>query len=180
MKSSVFKVVVTGDGGVGKSSSVRRYCGEAFTEEYMMTIGANFVAKDVKLDEYPNHFIKLQLWDLAGQKHFSFVRPPFYMGASGIVYTFDLTRSSSFQNISEWKIEAEKVVGKEVPSILIGNKSDLYDQRQIQFFEGMQLKDQIGAVAYYETSAKENTNIDSAYRDLTLAILRKANKSSPF
>jgi len=84
---------VVGDGGVGKTSMVLRYCENAFKDNYIMTIGSNFSTKQVELEEYPNYLVKLQLWDLAGQKHFSFVRPPFYRGATATVFVFDITRS---------------------------------------------------------------------------------------
>ena len=93
-KSFIYKICVVGNGGVGKTSMVLRYCENSFKESYLMTIGSNFSTKTVELANYPQLQVKLQLWDLAGQKHFSFVRPPFYRGASGIIYVFDLTRRS--------------------------------------------------------------------------------------
>lgn len=176
-KSFIFKVCVVGDGGVGKTSMVLRYCENAFKENYIMTIGSNFSTKNVKLEDYPNFDVKLQLWDLAGQKHFSFVRPPFYRGSSGIVIVFDLTRRSSFANIPNWIDEVDKVVGSK-PSVLVGNKLDLADdgQREIGVKDGESLKNEIGALSYYETSAKEGTGIQEVFKDITLGILKKSNK----
>ena len=108
-KSFIYKICVVGDGGVGKTSMVLRYTEDSFKENYIMTIGSNFSTKTVELPEFPQYNIKLQIWDLAGQKHFSFVRPPFYRGATGIIYVFDLTRRSSFSNLLNWKTEVEKV-----------------------------------------------------------------------
>jgi len=143
-----------------------------------MTIGSNFSTKKVDLEEYPNFLVKLQLWDLAGQKHFSFVRPPFYRGSSAIVYTFDLTRRSSFQNILNWKSEVEKVIGDNKPSILVGNKIDLAErgQREVGTGEGEALKEELNSIAYLETSAKNDIRIENVFKELTLAIIEKTKK----
>ena len=77
-KSYIYKICIVGNGGVGKTSMVLRYCENAFKENYIMTIGSNFSTKTVDLPNYPQFQVKLRIWDLAGQKHFSFVRPPFY------------------------------------------------------------------------------------------------------
>jgi len=177
-KSFIYKICVVGDGGVGKTSMVLRYCENSFKENYIMTIGSNFSTKQVDLREYPNYLIKLQLWDLAGQKHFSFVRPPFYRGSSATIYTFDLTRRSSFQNILNWKSEVEKVIGDSKPSILVGNKIDLAEQgqREVGTGDGEALKEELNAIAYIETSAKEDVYIEPVFKDLTLAILEKTKK----
>jgi len=143
-----------------------------------MTIGSNFSTKQVELEEYPNYLVKLQLWDLAGQKHFSFVRPPFYRGATAIVYVFDLTRRSSFQNILDWKDEVEKVIGDGKPSVLVGNKIDLAEQgnREVGEGDGEALKDEIKAIAYYETSAKNDFKVEPVFKNITLAILERIKK----
>jgi len=157
---------------------VLRYCENTFKENYIMTIGSNFSTKQVDLEEYPNFLVKLQLWDLAGQKHFSFVRPPFYRGSSAIVYTFDLTRRSSFQNILNWKSEVEKVIGDNKPSILVGNKIDLAErgQREVGTGEGEALKEELNSIAYLETSAKNDIRIENVFKELTLAIIEKTKK----
>ncbi|MFX1365752.1 MAG: GTP-binding protein [Promethearchaeota archaeon] len=177
-KSFIYKVCVVGDGGVGKTSMVLRYCENTFKENYIMTIGSNFSTKQIELEEYPNYLIKLQLWDLAGQKHFSFVRPPFYRGATAIVYVFDLTRRSSFQNILDWKAEVEKVIGNDKPYLLVGNKIDLAEQgnREVGEKDGEALKEEIKAIAYYETSAKQDLKIEPVFKDITMAILKKTKK----
>ena len=177
MKSFIYKIALLGDGGVGKTSLVLRYCENAFKENYMMTIGSNFSTKTVELEEYPNYKIKLQIWDLAGQKHFSFVRPPFYRGSSGILMVFDLTRRSSFQNLLNWKEEYEKVVGPK-PVVLVGNKLDLAEDniREIGIQEGEAFKDEINALSYHETSAKDGRGVENIFKEITRDILKKASK----
>ncbi len=143
-----------------------------------MTIGSNFSTKQVELEEYPNYIVKLQLWDLAGQKHFSFVRPPFYRGATAIVYVFDLTRRSSFQSILDWKDEVEKVIGDGKPSILVGNKIDLAEQgnREVGEGDGEALKEELKAIAYYEASAKQAIKVEPVFKKITMAILERTKK----
>jgi Ras-related protein Rab-5C len=143
-----------------------------------MTIGSNFSTKSVELEQYPNYSVKLQIWDLAGQKHFSFVRPPFYRGATAIVYVFDLTRRSSFANLMEWKSEVEKVIGQKKPTVLVGNKIDLANQgnREVSEQEGSALQQELSSINYYETSAKTGNRVQPLFKDITLAILQAANK----
>ncbi len=115
---------------------------------------------------------------MAGQKHFSFVRPAFYRGTSGLIYTFDLTRRSSFSNILEWKSEVEKVIGQGKPSVLVGNKIDLANQgnREVGEQDGIALQYELGAIDYYEASAKDDILVEPVFKDITLAILRASSK----
>ncbi|MBN2156080.1 MAG: GTP-binding protein [Candidatus Lokiarchaeota archaeon] len=165
----VLKVCVVGNGGVGKTSIVMQYCDGVFRENYIMTIGSNFAVKNLPLPDL-NTYVKLQLWDIAGQKHFSFVRPPFYRGASAIIYVFDITRRDSFLDIPNWKTEVERIVSDK-PFILIANKTDLADERVVSKKEGETLAKEIGALKYFETSAKEFDNIDEPFLFLTEKML---------
>ncbi len=142
-----------------------------------MTIGSNFSTKTVDLPDHPEFNVKLQIWDLAGQKHFSFVRPPFYRGSTASVYTFDLSRRSSFSNLIEWQDEAEKVIGPK-PCILVGNKLDLANegQREVSTQEGEAAMIELGAFKYIEISAKEGDYVEGVFTDLTLAILKASGK----
>ncbi len=176
-KSYIYKICVVGNGGVGKTSMVLRYCENAFKESYLMTIGSNFSTKTVELANHPELQIKLQLWDLAGQKHFSFVRPPFYRGATGIIYVFDLTRRSSFADLLEWRDEVEKVIGQK-PCILVGNKLDLAREgyREVAEQDGESLKGEMHVMKYVETSAKEGDSVEDVFKVLTLEILKASGK----
>jgi len=156
---------------------VLRYTEDTFKENYLMTIGSNFSAKSENFPEYPYLNIKLQIWDLAGQKHFSFVRPPFYRGAAGIIYVFDLTRRSSFANLPNWKEEVEKVIGEKT-SILVGNKLDLATEgnREIAIHDGESLKKELNAISYRETSAKNGTKINDVFKGTVIEILKAYGK----
>ena len=176
-KSFIYKICVVGNGGVGKTSMVLRYCENTFKESYLMTIGSNFSTKTVELADHPQLQVKLQLWDLAGQKHFSFVRPPFYRGATGIIYVFDLTRRSSFADLLEWREEVEKVIGQK-PCIVVGNKLDLakQGQREVAEQDGEAVRFEMHAMKYFETSAKEGDSVGDIFKTLTLEILRNSGK----
>ncbi len=176
-KSFIYKICVVGNGGVGKTSMVLRYCENSFKESYLMTIGSNFSTKTVEMADHPQLQVKLQIWDLAGQKHFSFVRPPFYRGATGIIYVFDLTRRSSFADLLEWREEVEKVIGQK-PCLVVGNKLDLakLGQREIAEQDGEAVKFEMHAMKYFETSAKKGDSVGEIFKVLTLEILRTSGK----
>lgn len=108
------------------------------------------------------------------------MRPPFYRGATGIVFVFDLTRRSSFQNLPDWKEEVEKVVGPK-PAILVGNKLDLAEAddgaaREIGSEEGKALMSELGATEYFESSAKTGNAIEDLFQRMTLNILKSSGK----
>jgi len=163
----VFKVPVVGDGAVGKTSLILRYTQGVFREDYKITIGTSFAVHIIKLG---NAVIKLQIWDLAGQPHFKGVRPLFYRGSTGVIYVFSVTDRNSFQNIPNWVEEVRRIVG-DLPSILVGNKTDLVDQRVVTKEEGQALAAQLG-FPYIETSAKADLNVGNAFRMISEAIVR--------
>ena len=176
-KAYVYKVCVVGDGGVGKTSLVRKSINNTFSENYIMTIGSNFSVKSVELPEYPNYNITLSVWDLAGQEHFKDVRSPFYKGAKAIIYVYDLTRISSFSNILNWKKEAEKVIGS-TPSILVGNKLDLIrpEEKRAKEEDIAQLMHELNTDTYFETSAKKGTNVETIFEEVTKKIINKSQE----
>lgn len=168
----IFKIVVLGEGSVGKTSMVLQYCEKKFNESYIMTIGSNFAVKVVTI---PNVDVitRLQIWDLAGQNSFVFVRPGFYRGSSGGIYVFDITRRDTYEKIRDWVKESHDHL-QNVPFLLVGNKLDLRDERVISKREGEKLAQEINAIAYFETSAKTSENLDTAFYKLTAAMLQKS------
>ncbi|TFF99181.1 MAG: hypothetical protein EU541_05620 [Promethearchaeota archaeon] len=105
------------------------------------------------------------------------MRPGFYKGATGIIYVHDLTRRSSFSNLTNWKNEVEKEIGRKT-SILVGNKLDLAEdgKREVGKQEGVSLKEEIGALSYWETSAKEGENVQKIFKEITKGILKSMGK----
>ena len=170
IQNYVLKICVLGDGSVGKTSLVLQYCEHKFQENYIMTIGSNFAVKELNLDNGKIN-VKVQIWDLAGQQHFQFVRPPFYRGASGAIYVYDITRRESFENIKNWKKEADQVIAGK-PFVLVGNKLDLADERVVSKSEGKKLADELG-VEFFETSAKTGESVEQIFYTLVSKIIFK-------
>lgn len=164
----VLKVCVVGDGAVGKTSLIIRYTEGHFRESYIMTVGTSFAVKEL---DFGDTLVRLQLWDLAGQPHFSSVRPVFYRGAAGCILVYDVTRRHTFDNIPGWYQEVSQVTGN-IPSALVANKVDLVDQRQVSTEEGMAYAQQLGW-SYFETSAKEGQGVTEAFRQIAWQCLNK-------
>lgn len=167
-----FKICIVGDSEVGKTTILNQYLKRRFVPDAQRTIGSNFFVKYVKFPEI-EHMITLQIWDLAGQPRFRWVRYAFYKGAKGIVYAFDLTRKETMDNILTWKEEVESKIGV-IPNILVGNKLDLLtpDNRTIKVEEVNHLKQQVSAIEYFETSAKNGTKVEDVFSKLTLEICK--------
>ena len=163
----IFKVPVAGDGAVGKTSLIVRYTQGTFTDTYKMTIGTSFAVKTVDLGHV---MVKLQIWDLAGQPHFGGVRPLFYQGSTGVIYVFSVIDRASFDHLAGWLEEARKNAGN-VPGILIGNKTDLPDQRVVSREEAEAFAAQMG-LRYIETSAKMDENVGDAFRQVAVTIMQ--------
>lgn len=159
----VLKVCVVGEGAVGKTSLIIRYTEGHFRESYLMTVGTSFAVKEL---DFGDTVVRLQLWDLAGQPHFSSVRPVFYRGAAGVIMVFDVTRRETFNSIPSWYTEVSQVTG-EITSVLLANKADLVDQRQVSTEEGMAYATQLGWT-YFETSAKDGRGVTDAFRQIAV------------
>ena len=162
-KQYFFKICIAGDSGVGKTTILHQYISGRFKSRAEITIGSNFFVKYVKLPDVKN-LLTLQVWDLAGQDYFKWVRYAFYKSAKGIIYVFDLTRKNSLERLKEWKEEVESQIGR-CPSILVGNKINLiYPPTQIKMREEINRYCKIlGTRAYFGTSAKNGTNIDDVF-----------------
>ncbi len=167
--SYVLKVCVIGDGAVGKTSLIIRYTEGHFRESYLMTVGTSFAVKALDLDGTQ---VKLQLWDLAGQPHFSSVRPVFYRGSVGGILVFDVTRRETYNNIHTWFNEFSQVTGQ-LPFVLLANKVDLVDQRQVSTEEGLGYAQKNGWL-YFETSAKDGKNVTEAFRQIAQQVVQKS------
>ena len=172
-----FKICIVGDSEVGKTTILNQYLKRRFVPDAQRTIGSNFFVKYVKFPEI-EHMITLQIWDLAGQPRFRWVRYAFYKGAKGIVYAFDLTRKDTMENILTWKEEVESKIGV-VPNILVGNKLDLLasENRTIQLEEVNHLQQQVSAIEYFETSAKNGTKVEDVFSKLALEMYKVFNEN---
>ena len=120
--------------------------------------------------------MKLQIWDTAGQERFRAIQASYYKGANGILVVYDITERKSFDNLNSWLIEIEKNGNKNVYKLLIGNKSDLEDQRQISKEEGKEFAE-INGMKFFETSAKENFQVQEAFIQLTRDVIKTKDKT---
>lgn len=184
------KLVLCGDGAVGKTALRERFLGRGFSNSYLQTIGADFASteKEVGVDG-KDYSVQYQIWDLAGQTEFGSVRQSYYEGCFGSLMIFDLTRPSSFENLPSWIDELWSNSGRgKVPIVLLGNKADLKDQfpehvqdNQIMNYVqelNQQLEGGGFSVQYLETSALTGKNVEEAFTTLGEQVVRwiQANK----
>jgi len=155
----VLKVVVAGDGTVGKTSLVRRFCEGKFEMTRVATIGVDF---QTKLVELPERTVKLSIWDMAGQDRFQVIRTGFYRGSRAAALVFDVTSPESFANLERWRQEIIEVVPQQ-PFVVVGNKTDL--ERRISPEQGAAFAQGIRA-AYVETSALSGAGVPDLFLSL--------------
>ncbi len=159
----LFKSIVVGDGGVGKTALTLRFSKGFFTEDYKMTIGVDFHVKTISIDSDEGTIrSKLQIWDTGGQERFSSIRPMYYRGSLGALLIFDLTNSSSFEHLPQWIEEIRANVKNEIPLLLVGNKSDLIDQRAVSLEEINTFTHNFN-LYYMETSAKTGEGVGDCF-----------------
>ncbi|MHA2365379.1 MAG: Rab family GTPase [Candidatus Hodarchaeales archaeon] len=172
----VFKIVLLGDGGVGKTALKERFLGRGFRYNLLSTIGADFSTYRTQINKEK---VKMLIWDLAGQQRFIDVRKSFYQGALGALMVFDVTRAESADSLLEWEKELQKNLKIPVNIVVAGNKIDLRGEfpNSLTAEDGqtitLRLSRQQGEkkVQYFETSAKENMNVHQAFTELASAIL---------
>ncbi len=167
-KTFGFKLLVLGAPAVGKTSLIRRFTTGKFSETYSKTLGADFLIKFV---DYPDRGIRvlLQIWDLAGDARFRFIRRDYYQEAQGALLVFDVTRPNTHQEIKETYENLLSYCGK-VPCILIGNKVDLVDERKVSTADGDDLAKDLG-FEFYETSAKSGEKVEKVFRRISDLII---------
>ncbi len=164
------KIIVCGAGAVGKTSIIRRYVENKFEFNYLLTIGLDPSNRLVEVDGI---LINLVIFDVAGQKRFQALRDVFFRKANGAILVFDLTRPETLDELYEWKQQIDNRLGKDhIPTILVGNKSDLDDMIQIDYGH---LEDEVipdfSPIKYLETSAYQDDNIRETFSCLTKEIL---------
>ena len=160
----LFKCIVVGDGGVGKTALTIRFSKGFFTEDYKMTIGVDFHVKTISIDteEEGPIKVKLQIWDTGGQERFSSIRPMYYRGSLGGLLIFDLTSYESFEHLPQWIEEVRANIKTEIPLLLVGNKSDLINERSLSNEEINSFTQKFN-LYYMETSAKTGEGVGDCF-----------------
>jgi small GTP-binding protein len=166
-----FKILLLGDASVGKTSFTKRYCYNIFNPSERLTIGVDFHVKTIDLNKKK---IKLQIWDVGGEERFRFLLPTYCLGANAAFLLYDITRPSTLDNISEW-ITIVKQKGGPIPIMLVGAKIDLNSQRQVPREYGIQIAEKNDMASFVEISAKDNMNVDEAFKVLTELTLKRTN-----
>jgi len=155
--------LLIGDSGVGKSCLLLRFADDTYTESYISTIGVDFKIRTIELE---GKTVKLQIWDTAGQERFRTITSSYYRGAHGIIVVYDVTDQDSFANVKQWLQEIERYASEGVSKLLVGNKNDMVDRKQVETDTAKGFADSI-SIPFLETSAKEATNVEQAF--LTMA-----------
>ena len=166
------QILIIGDSSVGKTSIISRYTNGTFKEEYLATVGLDYYSKEEVIN---NKTINIKLWDTAGQERYKSLTQNYFRNAEGVLLVFDVTNTNSFNNLKDWissiKLNME---GKNIfiPVVIIGNKLDMEDQREITKEQAEQFVSE-NKYKYFETSAKTGEGVDDAIRELVIQILKQ-------
>jgi Ras-related protein Rab-11A len=167
----MFKVVLVGDASVGKTNLMSKYLKNEFKEDSKATVGVEFGAKQFTID---GHSIKAQIWDTAGQERYKAITSAYYRGAKGAFIVYDITRRDSFESVDKWVNDLTATSDKNITILVIGNKCDLEDQRQVTKEEGQEKATKL-EVAFFETSAFSGENVEKAFEMMINEIYKKCH-----
>jgi Ras-related protein Rab-7A len=175
-KKILLKVIILGDSGVGKTSLMNQYVNRKFSNQYKATIGADFLTKEVMVDD---RLVTMQIWDTAGQERFQSLGVAFYRGADCCVLVYDVTMPNTFKTLDSWRdeflIQASPRDSEKFPFVVIGNKIDL-DSRAVAKRRAQQWCQSKGDLPYFECSAKEAINVEQAFQSVARAALAQESE----
>uniref|UniRef100_A0AC35EXJ7 Ras-related protein Rab-21 n=1 Tax=Panagrolaimus sp. PS1159 TaxID=55785 RepID=A0AC35EXJ7_9BILA len=166
---SSFKVVLLGEGAVGKSSVLLRYIENKFNNKHLSTTQASFATRKLNID---GKDVELNIWDTAGQEKYHSLGPIYYRGSQGAILVYDITDERSFERIKNWVRELQEVLKGSAALFVVGNKIDLEETRTISKETALQYAESVNA-NYHECSAKENINIDSLFDNIAKVMLER-------
>lgn len=170
----LFKIVLIGDSGVGKTNMMTQYLRKEFNENSKATVGVEFGSKVMEIE---GKQVKAQIWDTAGQERYKSITSAYYKGAKGAFVVYDITRKETFESVDKWISDLNHSADKNLIIILVGNKSDLEEQRQVQTVEGEE-KAKNKEMCFFETSALNGNNLEKAFEFLLKKVYEK-HKSEP-
>ncbi|XP_051917251.1 ras-related protein Rab-8B [Hippocampus zosterae] len=170
----LFKLLLIGDSGVGKTCLLFRFSEDSFNTTFISTIGIDFKIRTIELD---GKRVKLQIWDTAGQERFRTITTAYYRGAMGIMLVYDISNEKSFENIKNWIRNIEEHASSDVEKMVLGNKCDMSDRRQVSKDRGEKLAIDYG-VKFLETSAKTSLNVEEAFYTMGRDILHNLSSKT--
>lgn len=179
-KRTLLKVIILGDSGVGKTSLMHQYVSKKFSNQYKATIGADFLTKEVQVDD---RLVTMQIWDTAGQERFQSLGVAFYRGADCCVLVYDLTVAKTFDSMDSWRdeflIQASPRDPDNFPFVVIGNKNDLENKRKVNRSRAEQWCKSKNNIPYHETSAATAQNVEAAFQEIARKALKQEHTEDP-
>ncbi|KAK3096829.1 hypothetical protein FSP39_003733 [Pinctada imbricata] len=169
-----FKVVLLGEGCVGKTSLVLRYVENKFNDKHLTTLQASFLNKKLNIG---GKRVNLAIWDTAGQERFHALGPIYYRDSNGAILVYDITDEDSFQKVKNWVKELRKMLGNDICLCIAGNKTDLEKDRHVSVTEAEQYASSVGA-RHFHTSAKLNKGIEEMFLELSKNMIEKAGEDN--
>lgn len=170
----LFKVVLIGDSGVGKSNLLSRFTRNEFNLESKSTIGVEFATKSIQVD---SKTVKAQIWDTAGQERYRAITSAYYRGAVGALLVYDISKHVTFENVERWLKELRDHAEQNIVIMLVGNKSDLRHKRAVTTEDAMAFAE-ANNLAFIETSALDSTGVDEAFRQILTEIYRLMSRKA--
>lgn len=169
----LFKLLLIGDSGVGKSCILLRFADDTFSDSYISTIGVDFKIRTVTLN---NKQVKLQIWDSAGQERFRTLTTAYYRSAHGILLVYDVNDRETFFHIENWLQEVSRYAASDVNRVLVGNKCDILNKREVEYETARIYAEKLG-VSFTEASAKDRTNIDKVFNIMARELVAKLGEN---
>ncbi|EGD80777.1 tubulovesicle-associated protein [Salpingoeca rosetta] len=170
----LFKIVLIGDSGVGKSNLLSRFTRNEFNLESKSTIGVEFATRSIEVD---GKTIKAQIWDTAGQERYRAITSAYYRGAVGALLVYDIAKHASYENVSRWLKELRDHADSNIVIMLVGNKSDLKHLRAVPKEEATKFAEE-NSLSFIETSALDSTNVEEAFKNILTSIYRLVSQRS--
>uniref|UniRef100_A0A1B6CP69 Ras-related protein Rab-21 n=2 Tax=Clastoptera arizonana TaxID=38151 RepID=A0A1B6CP69_9HEMI len=168
-----FKVVLLGEGCVGKTSVVLRYVEDKFNDKHITTLQASFLNKKLNIS---GKRVNLAIWDTAGQERFHALGPIYYRMSNGAILVYDITDEDTFQKVKNWVKELKKMLGSDICLTIAGNKVDLEKQRTVPLQDAEEYAKSVGA-KHFHTSAKLNTGIEEVFLELSQRMIERAKEN---
>ncbi|XP_029349997.1 ras-related protein Rab-15-like [Echeneis naucrates] len=164
----LFRLLMLGDSGVGKTCMLRRFTESEFDPSHISTIGVDFKMKTLEIDGTK---VRVQIWDTAGQERYQTITKQYYRRAQGIIFVYDITNKPSFQHIAKWASDVDEYSPDKVQRILVGNKSDEEPRRQVTKDQGSKLAETY-EMEFFETSASTSSNISESFTRVAELVLQ--------